>query len=156
MKISIYCIGKLKESYWVDAVNEYLKRIQRFSKIEIVEFPDVAYKEGENEELVKDKECLKVLQKLNKTDFVIGLDLNRKEVDSVKLSEQLSSWFVKGGSNISFVIGGSLGLSKQLKERCNDFLTLSKLTLPHQLCRVFLLEQIYRSFKILNHETYHK
>ena len=158
MKIKIYCIGKIKEQYLKDGINEYLKRISAYSNIEIIEVIDSKVKDNPNGfdiEKAKKEEGERVL-KLLKNDYLIGLDLNRKEFTSEEFAELISKKMVEGGSFISFVIGGSYGLSDALKNRCNSFITLSKLTFLHQMTRLILLEQIYRAFKILNNETYHK
>ena len=158
MKIKIYCIGKIKEQYLKDGINEYTKRILPYSNIEIIEVQDSKVKDNPNSsdiEKAKNEEGEKVL-KLIKNDYLIGLDLNKKEPTSEEFAEFLHSKLVKGGSNISFVIGGSYGLCDSLKQRCNSFISLSKLTFLHQMTRLILLEQIYRAFKILNNETYHK
>ena len=158
MKIKIYCIGKLKEQYLKDGINEYLKRISTYSNIEIIEVVDSKVKDNPNVSDIKkakNEEGERVL-KLLKNDYLIGLDLNKKEQTSEEFAEFLQSKLVEGGSNISFVIGGSYGLSDALKKRCNTSISLSKLTFLHQMSRLILLEQIYRAFKILNNETYHK
>jgi len=158
MKIKIYCIGKIKEQYLKDGISEYLKRISAYSNIEIIEVADSKVKDNPNTsdiEKAKNEEGERVL-KLLKNDYLIGLDLNKKEQTSEEFAEFLHSKLVEGGSNISFVIGGSYGLSDALKQRCNTSISLSKLTFLHQMTRLILLEQIYRAFKILNNETYHK
>ena len=158
MRIKIYCIGKLKEQYLKDGINEYLKRISAYSNIEIIEVTDSKVKDNPNSsdiEKAKNDEGDRVL-KLLKNDYLIGLDLNKKEPTSEEFAELLHSKLVEGGSNVSFVIGGSYGLSDALKQRCNTSISLSKLTFLHQMTRLILLEQIYRAFKILNNETYHK
>ena len=159
MKIRVYCIGKLKEKYYVDAQNEYLKRLERFAKIEIVEINDLPIPMNESlkeEEILKDKEFDLLLQKLDKNSYVIALDLHGKQYDSVKFSEKLDNLMTNSITNISFIIGGSLGWSKKMNEIAKDKLKLSEMTFTHQMTRIILLEQIYRSFKILKNETYHK
>ena len=158
MKIKVYCIGKIKEQYLKDGINEYLKRISSYSNIEIVEVNDSKVKDNPNQsyiEKVKNEEGDRVL-KLIKNDYLIGLDMNKQELTSEEFAGFLEKKLVEGGSNISFVIGGSYGLSDALKKRCNTSISLSKMTFLHQLTRLILLEQIYRAFKILNNETYHK
>ena len=158
MKIKIYCIGKIKEQYLKDGINEYLKRISAYSNIEIVEVNDSKIKDHPNQtdiEKAKNEEGDRVL-KLLKNDYLIGLDMNKNEYTSEAFSEFLSKKMVEGGSSVSFVIGGSYGLSDALKARCNTSISLSKMTFLHQMTRLILLEQIYRAFKILNNETYHK
>ena len=159
MKIRIYCIGKLKEKYYVDAQNEYLKRLERFAKIEIVEINDLPIPMNaslKEEEILKDKEFDLLLQKLDKNSYVIALDLHGKQYDSVRFSEKLDNLMTNSITNISFIIGGSLGWSKKMNEIAKDKLKLSEMTFTHQMTRIILLEQIYRSFKILKNETYHK
>lgn len=159
MKIRIICIGKLKESYWKAAEAEYIKRLSPYAKIELIECPDLPSKENaspKEEEEVKNKEGQEVLSKIKKNDYVVLLDLGKEEPTSEILAKKIDKWFQLGGSNITFVIGGSLGLSSELRTRGNASLTLSQLTYTHQMTRVILLEAIYRSFKILNNEPYHK
>ena len=158
MRIKIFCIGKIKEQYLKDGINEYIKRILPYSNVEIIEVVDSKVKDNPNKldiEKAKNEEGDRVL-KLIKNDYLIGLDLNKKEPTSEEFADFLHSKLVEGGSNISFVIGGSYGLSNALKERCKTSISLSKLTFLHQMTRLILLEQIYRAFKILNNETYHK
>ena len=159
MKIRVYCIGKLKEKYYVDAQNEYLKRLERFAKIEIVEINDLPIPMNaslKEEEILKDKEFDLLLQKLDKNSYIIALDLHGNQYDSVKFSEKLDNLMTNSITNISFIIGGSLGWSKKMNEIAKDKLKLSEMTFTHQMTRIILLEQIYRSFKILKNETYHK
>ena len=158
MKIRVYCIGKIKEQYLKDGINEYLKRISSYSNIEIVEVNDSKVKDNPNQsdiDKAKNEEGDRVL-KLIKNDYLIGLDMNKQEFTSEEFAGFLEKKLVEGGSNISFVIGGSYGLSDALKKRCNTSISLSKMTFLHQMTRLILLEQIYRAFKILNNETYHK
>ena len=158
MKIKIYCIGKIKEQYLKDGINEYLKRISPYSNIEIVEVIDSKVKDNPNKadiEKAMNVEGERVFRLL-KNDYLIGLDLNKSEFTSEEFASFIQKKMVEGGSSISFVIGGSYGLSDDLKKRCNTSISLSKLTFLHQMTRLILLEQIYRAFKILNNETYHK
>ena len=158
MKIKIYCIGKIKEQYLKDGINEYVKRILPYSSVEIVEVADSKVKDNPNHSDIsraKNEEGERVL-KLLKNDYLIGLDMNKPEFTSEEFASFLNKKMVEWGSNISFVIGGSYGLSDALKARCNTSISLSKLTFLHQMTRLILLEQIYRAFKILNNETYHK
>ena len=158
MKIKIYCIGKIKEQYLKDGINEYVKRISPYSNVEIVEVADSKVKDNPNQSDIsraKNEEGERVL-KLLKNEYLIGLDMNKVEYTSEDFADFLNKKMVEGGSNISFVIGGSYGLSDALKARCNTSISLSKLTFLHQMTRLILLEQIYRAFKILNNETYHK
>ena len=159
MKIRIIAIGKIKEDYLKLGIKEYITRISPFADVEIVELPDQPVKDNPSDadiEKVKDLEGKKVLLILKSNDYVINLDLNKKEMDSVSFSEYLIKKLEIGGSNVTFVIGGSYGLSDELKERANDAISLSKMTFLHQMTRLILLEQIYRAFKIYHHQTYHK
>ena len=159
MKIKIYAIGKIKEIYLKLGIEEYLKKIRPYSQIEIVEVNDEPIPNNPNDSeitIAKNKEGEKVLQLVKSGEYLIGLDLNKKELESPAFAEYLNEKFVLGGSQISFVIGGSYGLSDALKNRCNDSVSLSKMTFLHQMTRLILLEQIYRAFKILRNETYHK
>ena len=159
MKISLLAVGKIKEKYFLDAIQEYKKRLQAYGEVELIEVADekipdkASLKEEEN---IKKKEGDRLLTKIKKNDFVILLDLHGKEIDSVSFSKFLESKMVEGISSFFFVIGGSLGLSKEIIERANFRLSLSPMTFTHQFTRVIILEQIYRAFKIMHHEVYHK
>ncbi len=159
MKIKIYAIGKIKENYLKVGINEYLERIKPYSHIEIIEVNDEPIVDNPKESDIKlaiNNEGKKVLKLIKENEYLIGLDLNKKELNSVEFADFLNKKFVIGGSIISFVIGGSYGLSDELKNRCNDSISLSKMTFLHQMTRLILLEQIYRAFKINRNETYHK
>ena len=159
MNIRIIAIGSLKETYWKASCEEYLSRIRPYSNIEVIECPDYPSKEKATpalEEQVKEKEAERVLRLLKPSDYVIALDLNKKEYTSPEFASHLEECFVKGGSSITFLIGGSLGLADVLKSRANESICFGKMTFPHQFARVMLLEQIYRGFRILHHEPYHK
>ena len=159
MTILIYCIGKLKEKYWKDACEEYLKRLSSYASVTLLELPDYPCKENASQaemDAVKEKEGRQVLEKLKPSDYLIALDLHHKQYDSVDFAKHLNDCFTRGGSKVSFVIGGSLGLSDELKKRANESLTLSEMTFPHQISRVLLLEQLYRAFRILSNQPYHK
>ena len=159
MKIKIYAIGHLKEAYLKQGINEYLERLKPYAQVEIVEVNDESINDNpslKEIEIVKDKEGQKVLKLLKNNEYLIGLDLVNKQPTSEEFAKYLEDKFVLGGSNISFVIGGSYGLSDELKKRCNDRIGLSNLTFLHQMTRLILLEQIYRAFKINRHEVYHK
>lgn len=158
MTIKIYAIGKIKDFY-KSGVDEYVKRLGGYTKIEIIELKDDSVSEKPSISEItkaKDNEGKRVLSLVKNNEFLIGLDLGKKEFTSEEFATFLNEKLVSNGSNISFVIGGSYGLSDELKKRVNCSITLSKLTFPHQLARLVLLEQIYRAFKILNNETYHK
>ncbi len=159
MNIKIICVGKVKEKFYRDAIAEYSKRLSRYTKFQIIEVSDEKTDENASEHentLVKDKEGQRILGNIKDQDYVIGLFIQGKQLDSVELSEKMSKLFVSGTSNLVFVIGGSLGLSKEVEKRCNDLLSFSKMTFPHQLMRVILTEQIYRAFRIMHNEPYHK
>ena len=158
MNIKIYAIGKCKDFY-KDGIEEYTKRLSSYCKLQIVELKDEPIPDKPSEaqiEKAKEVESNRVLNLLKPNEYLIALDLNKKEMDSVEFSKFLNEKLVDAGSSISFVIGGSYGLSDALKKRANSSISFSKMTFPHQLARLILLEQIFRAFKILNNETYHK
>ena len=158
MKIKIYSIGKIKDFYKLGC-DEYVKRLKPYCNVEVIEVKDEQIPENPHEsEITKAKniEGERVLKLLKTNEYLIALDLNKKEYDSIEFSKQISTKLENNGGSISFVIGGSYGLSDALKARANDSISLSKFTFLHQMSRLILLEQIYRSFKILNNETYHK
>ena len=159
MKIKIYAIGHLKETYLKQGINEYLERLKPYTQIEIVEVNDEPLLNNPNNgdiEIAKNKEGQKVIKLLKDNEYLIGLDLVNKQPTSEEFAKYIESKFVLGGSNISFVIGGSYGLSDELKKRCQDRIGLSNMTFLHQMTRLILLEQIYRAFKINRNEVYHK
>ena len=159
MKIKIYAIGHLKEAYLKQGINEYLERLKPYTQIEIVEVNDesiIANPSPKEIEIAKDKEGQRVIKLLKDNEYLIGLDLVKKQPTSEEFAKYLEDKFVLGGSNISFVIGGSYGLSDELKKRCQDRIGLSNMTFLHQMARLILLEQIYRAFKINRNEVYHK
>ena len=152
MKITVLTVGKIKEKFYVQAIEEYAKRLSRYCKLEILEVTD----EG-TEQKIKQKEGERLLKYLdNETGYIIALAIDGKMLDSVELSEKIERLGIEGKSHIIFVIGGSLGLDERILKRADFKLSFSKLTFPHQLMRVVLLEQIYRSYRIMNHEPYHK
>ena len=153
LHINVICVGKIKESFFRDAILEYSKRLSRFCNLTITELQEKASEKIEQE--IKEKEGQNIISHIKKDSYVIALDLTGKELDSVALSQKIENLSISN-SSITFIIGGSLGLSKQVLNSCNEKLCFSKMTFPHQLIRIFLLEQIYRAFKISNNETYHK
>lgn len=143
--IKIVCVGKIKEKYLQEAINDYMKRLSKYHKVEIIELEDSNMSEEKN----------RIFKHIDSRDYVITLDIEGNMISSIELADKVDKIFITN-PNICFVIGGSYGLDKEVKNRANFSLSFSKFTFPHQLFRVILLEQIYRSFKILNNETYHK
>ena len=143
--IKIIAVGKIKENYLKEAINDYQKRINKYHKLKIIEIED--------DNIINEKD--RILKHINKKDFLIALDIQGTELTSIELSKKLNNIFINN-SNITFIIGGSNGIHDSIKNIVNYKLSFSKMTFPHQLFRLILLEQIYRSFKILNNETYHK
>lgn len=159
MNITVISVGKLKEKYLKEAIEEYTKRLQRYCKISIIELQDEKTPDNasEKEELqIKSKEGEAILKNIKDNSFVIALDLKGKMLSSEEFSLYIGELGVSGKSDIVFVIGGSLGLSQEVLSRSNYKLCFSKMTFPHQLFRVMLLEQIYRGFRIMKGEPYHK
>ena len=159
MKMRLLCVGKVKEKYLRDGIAEYTKRLGAYGQIEIVEVPDEKTpdraSEAENEK-IKSIESQRILGKIRSDDFVILLDLQGKSQSSEQMASLLSKWMVEGKSQFVFVIGGSLGVSEELRRRAQFLLSFSAMTFPHQLMRLIFLEQLYRWHKIINHEPYHK
>lgn len=158
MKIDIIAVGKLKEAYLKDAQKEYQKRLSRFCKLDIIEV-DEEKPEGSlpvHDEKVKQKEGERIKKYLSSKPYTIVLDVNGKELNSIDFSNLLSNLFLEGKSDIAFIIGGSTGLDEQISKTADYRFSMSRLTFPHQLARIILLEQLYRSYKIINGETYHK
>ncbi len=159
MKITIICVGKLKEKYWRDAVEEYSKRLGRYCKIEIVELADEKAPETMSraqEEQVKEKEGDRILKSIKDDMYVTALAINGNRLSSEGVAEFMSSSMLRGVSHMAFVIGGSLGLSDTVLSRADYALSFSDMTFPHQMVRVILLEQIYRGMRIIKGEPYHK
>ena len=160
MKITVACIGKLKEAYWREGVLEYQKRFKRYGELEILEFPDEKTKEHaseQEEELIRKKEGKPLCSYLDSQNaYVIALVIKGKRMDSDAFSRMLGNLFSEGYSHVVFLIGGSLGLSGELMRRADLMLSFSDFTFPHQMMRVILSEQLYRAMRILHHEPYHK
>jgi 23S rRNA (pseudouridine1915-N3)-methyltransferase len=159
VNISIITVGKLKEKYLKQGINEYLKRLSAYAKVEVVELPDEKAPENLSEvemEQVKGKEGERILAKIPQDTHVIALAIEGKMKSSEQLADDLDKLATYGKSKIAFVIGGSLGLSSDMMKRANDTLSFSKMTFPHQLMRLILVEQIYRGFRINRGEPYHK
>ena len=150
--IKIICVGNIKEEFFRDAIEEYKKRLTRYSKLEIIEVKDISYDDIDKS---INLEGIEILKHIDSKDYVITLEIEGKQLSSEEFAQKLES-IQTINPNITFVIGGSYGLSNSIKERSNYKLSFSKMTFPHQLFRIILLEQIYRSFKILNNESYHK
>ncbi|MDD6037276.1 MAG: 23S rRNA (pseudouridine(1915)-N(3))-methyltransferase RlmH [bacterium] len=159
LSIRIACVGKIKEAFFRDAVAEYVKRLGAYCKLTVTEVADEKTKEHASEteeQLVKEKEAKRILGVIKDTDYVVALAIEGKNPDSVTLAEHIERLAIQGNSTIVFVIGGSLGLHQSVLKRADELLSFSAMTFPHQLMRVILLEQLYRSFRIQNHEPYHK
>ena len=157
MKIKIVCVGKLKEKYLKDGIDEYCKRISRFAKAEIIELPDEKIPDNPSDAqclAVIESECEKIKKHLE--GYIIALCVEGQKLSSEKLAEKIAQIQLNGNSTITFVIGGSLGMSDSIKKEASLKLSFSDMTFPHQLMRLILTEQIYRAFKINNNESYHK
>lgn len=159
MKINIIAVGKIKEKYIRDGIKEFEKRLSRYCKLNIIELRDERVPENLSEkemELVKIKEGKQILAKIPQNSYIISLEIRGKEISSEILSQKIEKLMISGASSITFIIGGSLGLSEEVIKTSNYRLSFSKMTFPHQLIRLILLEQIYRGFKIMKGEPYHK
>lgn len=159
MNINIIAIGKLKERYWQDAVREYSKRLGSYCSLQIIELKEIplrANPSAADELAVKEAEGQEILRRIRREDYVISLEIRGKSMSSEQLAAKIEELALNGKSTIDFVIGGSLGLSPAVSQRADLKLSFSAMTFPHQMMRVILLEQIYRSFKIIRGETYHK
>jgi 23S rRNA (pseudouridine1915-N3)-methyltransferase len=159
MRITVICVGRIKEKFYRDALAEYEKRLGRYCRLEIVEVADEKTPDGAGEQLsrqIREKEGQRILDKIRDDMFVCTLEIEGKKLSSEKMAQWLEKLTVSGTSHIAFVIGGSLGLSESVKKRSEFALSFSDMTFPHQLMRVILLEQIYRCFRIIGGEPYHK
>lgn len=159
MRINIVCVGKIKEKFYSMAIDEYSKRLSKYCKLNIIEVPDEKTIDGCSEaaeQAVKHKEGIRILDKISDDDYVIALAIEGTKLDSIALSKKIDKLGIDGISSLTYVIGGSLGLSPDVLSRADYKLSFSDMTFPHQLMRVILLEQIYRSYRIINGEPYHK
>lgn len=158
LNINIICVGKLKENYLKEAILEYSKRLSKYCNLKFIELQDERLPNKINDSVIneiKAKEGKKILENIKKDSYVMTLDLKGKQFTSEEFSKSLEEIKVKGYSTITFIIGGTLGLSKEVLDASNELISFSKMTFPHQLIRVFLEEQLFRAFKISNNETYH-
>lgn len=159
MKITILCVGKIKEKYFSDAIAEYSKRLSRYCNLEIIEVQDEKTPDGAGEAIeqkIKEKEGERLLSKFKDGSYHIALAINGKKLSSEGLAAKIEELGTNSVGHIGFVIGGSLGLSNEVLKKCDMHLSFSDMTFPHQLMRVILLEQIYRSYRIISGEPYHK
>ena len=159
MKITLITVGKIKEKYLKDAIAEYSKRLSRYCKLEIIEVadektPDILFFQAEDG--IRDKEGERILKYVRDDAYVVTLEIEGKLLTSEELAKKIENLGIQGTSHIIFIIGGSIGLGKEVLKRSDYALSFSKMTFPHQLMRVILLEQIYRSYRIISHEPYHK
>jgi len=150
--IKIICVGKIKEKFFKEAIKEYEKRLSKYTKLKIIEVEDYNIN---NEEIIRQKEKQEILKYIDQKDYIITLEIEGNQLSSLDLSKKIEQLTITN-PNITFIIGGSYGLDNEIKQLSNYKLSFSKLTFPHQLFRVMLLEQIYRSYKIINNESYHK
>ena len=158
LTINIVCIGKIREQFLKSAIDEYSKRLSKYCNLNILELPDEKIPDKINEKLeneIKTKECNNIINHIKKDSYIISLDLTGKEFSSEQFSKNIENISMES-SQITFIIGGSLGLTQEILNMSNQKICFSKMTFPHQLIRVFLLEQLFRAFKISNGETYHR
>lgn len=159
MKVTVICVGKIKETFFADAIKEYEKRLSRYCKLSITELADEKTPDGASEALetqIKKKEGERILKAIPEGAYVIALAIEGKQRSSEELAAYVEKLGLGGISHIVLIIGGSLGLSKDVLQRADELLSFSKMTFPHQLVRVVLLEQVYRAYRIINGEPYHK
>lgn len=150
--IKLICVGKVKEKFFEDAVKEYVKRLSRYTKLEVIEVDDV---KGDNSTIIMEKESELINKHIGLKDYVITLEIDAKQFSSEEFSKKIENIQMEN-SNITFIIGGSYGIAESIKKRSNQSLSFSKLTFPHPLFRIIFLEQLYRAYKIMHNETYHK
>ena len=159
LNVNIICVGKIKESFFRDAIEEYSKRLNSYCSLNIIELKDEKIPNNPSEkdnQIIKEKEGSNILSHIKKDTYIICLDLKGKQYSSEEFSQKINNISNNISSSITFIIGGSLGISQNVLKKANESISFSKMTFPHQLFRVILLEQIYRAFKIMNNETYHK
>lgn len=159
MQIDVLCVGSVKENYYLQAIQEYSKRLSRYIKLNIYEVKDEKIPEQASEKenlLVKKSEGTRLEKYIARDAYLIALAIEGKEMTSEELSEKICNLEIQSHSHIQFIIGGSLGIDEELKRKANDQISFSRMTFPHQLMRVILLEQLYRAYKIKLHEPYHK
>ena len=159
MEIRILSVGKIKEKYLNDGIGEYAKRLSRYCKLTFLQVPDEKTPDKASDALntqIRETEGERLMKHIHEQDYVIALSIEGKMLDSVELSQMIGRLGVEGKSSVAFVIGGSLGLSEKVLQRADYKLSFSRMTFPHQLMQMILLEQIYRGYRILNHEPYHK
>ena len=159
MKITILCVGKIKERFFRDGIEEYKKRLSKYCKLEIMEVADEKTPDRASEaeeQKIKEKEAERLEKYIKKDAYVVVLAIDGKMLDSVELSEKINKLGIGGTSHIIFIIGGSLGLDDAIIKQADYKLSFSKMTFPHQMMRMILMEQIYRSYRIINNEPYHK
>lgn len=159
MKITLITVGKIKEKYLKDAIAEYTKRLSKYCKLEIVEVADEKTPDNASEiveNAIRAKEAERILKYVKEDAYIITLEINGKQLGSEELADKIEKLGVQGTSHIIFIIGGSIGLGEEVLKKSNFALSFSKMTFPHQLMRVILLEQVYRSYRIISGEPYHK
>ena len=159
MKITVITVGKIKEKYLKDAIAEYSKRLSKYCKLEIIEVADEKTPDNASEvveDSIRSKEAERILKYVKDDAYVITLEIGGKQLSSEELADKIDNLGVQGASHIVFIIGGSIGLGKEVLNMSNYALSFSKMTFPHQLMRVILLEQVYRSYRIISNEPYHK
>ncbi len=156
MNITIIAVGKIKETYFKDSISEYLKRLNSYCNLKIIEIPNEPILDEKNYEKYKDIEAKKILQYLNLSSYIIALEIQGKQLDSVSFADKIKSVSNDGINELTFIIGGANGLNEVVLKEAHFKLSFSKMTFTHQMTRVILIEQIYRAFKILNNENYHR
>lgn len=159
MKITLITVGKIKEKYLRDAIAEYSKRLSRYCKLEVVEVADEKTPDNASETVenaIREKEAERILKYIKEDAYIITLEINGRQLSSEEMAEKIEKLGIQGISHIIFIIGGSIGLGKAVLDKSDFALSFSKMTFPHQLMRVILLEQVYRSYRIINGEPYHK